>query len=443
MYQIAIAARLVLAAVFAVAAVMKARDGARLRAGLVEFGVPRAFAGPGGVLLVVAESATALALLWGPAAHAGAAAALALLVLFSAAIAANLARGRTPACNCFGQVHAVPIGWSTVARNGVFGAIAAALLWLRSDGGTVDPALTALGAIALVIVALQLQLVQQQGRILLRLEALEGSDDVAAEPAPPGLPIGAVAPAFGGDALVAEGKPVVLVFTSTSCGPCEALLPELAHWQREYASVMTLALVQDEPEVAAAYLAHGTPSAVLVGTDGRIASRVAQGADAIRRLVGQCLDAGPSGASPRGLTTGDAVPPISVERLDGVAIPLADAFVGPTVLLFWNPRCGFCDQMLPALRAWVERRGDRAPRVVIVSSGEAQEHDTIDLQCSILLDRGFEAVSAFGASGTPMAILIDDRGAVASELVAGKDAIFRLLDAEEARASAPAVARPE
>lgn len=484
MYQIAIAARLLLAAVFGAAAFMKARDGARLRAGLVDFGVPAAVAGPGGALLVAAEGATALGLLWGPAAGFAAAAAVALLFVFTAAIVVNLVRGRAPACNCFGQLHVAPIGWSTVARNVALGAIAVALLVFRSDGGTADlwsalvsfasPAL-ALGGAALVlltiVLALQVQLMQQHGRLLLRIQAIEAgelpNDDAAAPLA--GLPAGTTAPAFDLDALdgatasleslVTGGKPVVLVFTNPHCGPCEALLPELAHWQHEYASVMTLALVsegtareeraeakhglshvllQRKREVAESYLAHGTPAAVIVGTDGRIASGVAQGADAIRRLIGECLDAGPSGASPRGLAEGDSIPPIAVTELDGRDVALADVLAGRTMLLFWNPRCGFCEKMLPALRAAEARDIANGPRVIVVSSGAPDEHDGMDVRSRVVLDPRFEAASAFGASGTPMAVIIDDSGIVASELVAGSEAIFALLEAEEDRSTSRA-----
>ncbi|MBV9453556.1 MAG: redoxin domain-containing protein, partial [Rubrobacter sp.] len=57
--------------------------------------------------------------------------------------------------------------------------------------------------------------------------------------APPGLPVGAAAPAFSlsglyGEKLTVEslrssGKPVMLLFTDPNCGSCNALLPEIGH----------------------------------------------------------------------------------------------------------------------------------------------------------------------------------------------------------------------
>jgi hypothetical protein len=64
----------------------------------------------------------------------GGSAALALLVGFIAAIAINLAQGRKPDCQCFGQSQSKPIGWSTLARNGVVGALAAVTVWAGAVG---------------------------------------------------------------------------------------------------------------------------------------------------------------------------------------------------------------------------------------------------------------------------------------------------------------------
>jgi uncharacterized membrane protein YphA (DoxX/SURF4 family) len=49
--------------------------------------------------------------------------ALAVLAAFTVVLVVNLARGRRPACACFGAWSASPIGWGHVARNAVFGVI--------------------------------------------------------------------------------------------------------------------------------------------------------------------------------------------------------------------------------------------------------------------------------------------------------------------------------
>lgn len=121
-------ARLLLALVFAVAAVGKLADRAGTRRALVEFGVPDSLAEPGALVLPFAELAVSAFCLVGPVAVWGAMGALVLLAFFSTGIAASLARGRRPDCHCFGQLHSAPAGPGTLARNAVFIVLAGVIL---------------------------------------------------------------------------------------------------------------------------------------------------------------------------------------------------------------------------------------------------------------------------------------------------------------------------
>ena len=111
-------ARLLLAGVFLVAGVAKLADRAGSRQAIVDFGLPARLATPLGIVLPLAELAVAVALIPVSTAWWGALGALALLLLFTAGIGINLARGRQPECHCFGQLHSAPAGWSTLIRNG-------------------------------------------------------------------------------------------------------------------------------------------------------------------------------------------------------------------------------------------------------------------------------------------------------------------------------------
>ena len=124
-----LAARLLLAAVFALAGFGKLADPSGSRKSLADFGVPPFLASPLALLLPVVELLCALALLPGRWAWYGAAGVLAMLLLFLAAIAISMARGRTPDCHCFGQLHSEPVGWKTLARNGLLSVVAALILW--------------------------------------------------------------------------------------------------------------------------------------------------------------------------------------------------------------------------------------------------------------------------------------------------------------------------
>lgn len=315
-------ARLVLAGVLLVAAWAKLADLRETRRAMVAFGVPARLAGPAAILVPAAEAGVAVALIVPAWARWGAVAALALLGAFTAGIALNLANGRTPDCHCFGRLDSGPVdGWA-VLRNAVLALLAGLVVW-RGPGGPHLGALSAADELSLVVqVALAvlvaalgllvLSLFRQQGRILLRLDALEGMAGPAR-----GLALGEPAPDValrtldGEPATVASlldgGRPAMLVFVSPTCGPCRALAPEVARWQREDAGSFAVAVVsdgtaednrawatehalgnvllQDDDEAGRAYLVAGTPSAVLVSAEGRIASPVREGAPAIRSLV--------------------------------------------------------------------------------------------------------------------------------------------------------------
>jgi peroxiredoxin/uncharacterized membrane protein YphA (DoxX/SURF4 family) len=496
-----LAARLLLALVFMVAGLAKLVDRAGARQALIDFGMPPPLAGPFGILLPLVELAVAVALIPRATAWWGALGALALLLLFVVGIAYNLTRGRTPDCHCFGQLHSAPAGRRTLARNAGLAALAGLVVWHGpgQSGASVVDGLSSLTtspgvspAVGLLLLGLLvgegwllLNLLRQNGRLLLRIEALEEQFDSGAlaslqpDQLPAGLPVSAPAPGFrlaslDGetvtlDALRMVGKPVVLIFSDPGCGPCTALLPDVARWQRDYAITLTIALIsrgdpeanrakhaehgivhvllQEHQEVAQAYLAQGTPAAVLVRADGTIGSRLAVGAQAISDLVARSAGlltqhlasasipptAGGSNGKSAGAPAASVVaklgapaPTLKLPDLAGNMVDLADFRGSPTVVLFWNPGCGFCQQMLEDLKAWEANLPPGAPKLLVVSTGTVEANRAMGLRSTVVLDHGFAAGRMLGASGTPMAVLIDAHGKINSEVVAGGPAVLEL-----------------
>ncbi len=211
-----VAARLLLSITFLVAAGGKLVHPVGGRQTLIDFGVPHLAAGLATALPLV-ELTIGSALIVGRFAWFGSVGALTLLLLFALAIGANLAVGRAPVCNCFGAIHSAPVGWSTLARNAVLSAAAGFVVWQ----GQADPGpdlirwpveqmtfgraaflSVVLGlALAGAQVALLVQILRQQGRILLRLDALDArSAGVNAalqqQGRVEGLPVGSPAPSF-------------------------------------------------------------------------------------------------------------------------------------------------------------------------------------------------------------------------------------------------------
>jgi peroxiredoxin len=335
------------------------------------------------------------------------------------------------------------------------------------------------------------QTLRQHGRLLLRLEALEerlaetGLTPPANSAADStlgnaGLPVGTQAPTFALpglhgetltlEALRANDKPVLLLFSDPGCGPCNALLPEIGRWQRDYSGKLTLAvisrgtpdanlakssehgitqvLVQKDREVSQSYQAYGTPSAVLVRPDGTIGTPLAQGADAIRSLVagaaglpvlrslpmatqGNGGAAAPRPQPPAGPRIGDPAPQFSLPDLSGKQVSLSEFRGGKTLVLFWRPSCGFCQRMLDDLKAWETNPPKDAPKLLVVSTDSVEDNKAMGLRAPVLLDQGMSVGKQFGAGGTPMAMLVDAEGRIASELAAGAPAVLQLAGVEK------------
>jgi thiol-disulfide isomerase/thioredoxin/uncharacterized membrane protein YphA (DoxX/SURF4 family) len=488
--------RLLLAGVFVLASVTKLADLRGSREAVAGFGVPDTLAAPLGTLLPFAELAVAIALLPSSSARYGAIGAFALLAMFAAAIGAAMARGEAPDCHCFGQLHSAPAGWRTLARNAVLGALAAFVAiagwggtgpsvtaWigrLHGAGLVAFAGGIAIAAIAGLTLTGLLALLRQNGRLLLRIDELEARLDAAGAPEPTrphrGLPLGQPAPSFtlSGlygetvtlESLISSEHPVMLLFTDPNCGPCNALMPEISSWQNEYAGELTIAVMtrgsvddnrskirehgisnvwlDDELDVYNAYQGSGTPGAVLIDGRGQIASPVVAGSDAISRLVADAIDS-PAPAvvpivqvpahqpppPPPALPVGAAAPELELRDLAGEPLPLT-AEDRDTLVVFWNPGCGFCQRMIDDVRTFETSPPEGAPRLLLISTGSVADNEAMGLASEIALDGSFSAGSAFGTTGTPSAIRVSSDGKIASGLAIGAPGVMAL-------ASAPAV----
>src|ERR1700704_2719041 len=121
--------RLLLAGVFATAAAAKLADRDGTSRAVTDFGLPPSLARPLALLLPLAEFTVAILLITTSSGSWGGVGALALLLIFSIGITANLIRGRNPDCHCFGQLRSKPIGWPTIIRNFLFAAGSGLIIW--------------------------------------------------------------------------------------------------------------------------------------------------------------------------------------------------------------------------------------------------------------------------------------------------------------------------
>jgi uncharacterized membrane protein YphA (DoxX/SURF4 family) len=328
--------RLLLAAVFAVAAVAKLLDLEGSRNAMRGFGVRDRTASVLGLVVPVAELSVAAALVLQPTARWGAVGAVVLLLAFSAGIVNALRRGQKPDCHCFGQLHSAPAGRETLGRNLGLAVLAGFAVWQGPGPNIGDwvaartPAeLVAIGTgmAALALIALSLRLWADKRKLGERLaRAYSALDKV-----PVGPPVGTSAPGFALAAARGEGRslnefrdaglPVLLLFVDPQCGPCRALLPDVGRWQTTLAQRLPIVvigsgkheqlrhlserhavhiLMEEGSEVFEAYRLRDTPSAVLVGADGIVASQPLQSAFQIEGLIRVLLRRGGPGAQERG-----------------------------------------------------------------------------------------------------------------------------------------------
>lgn len=328
-----------------------------------------------------------------------------------------------------------------------------------------------------------LQTLSHQGRLLLRIERLErrlsqtGIVFGMPEQEQAGLPVGSQAPDFSGSgleheiislkALRAFGKPIALIFTNPHCAPCSELMPEIERWQRDYQDKLTIALlsrgsvqdnqakaseyhltrlvIQEQNEIDSLYNVQGTPGAILIHPDGLIESPLVMGPESIQKLVENVADLSQrslpslvlSANSQKSLAhtdpvapaTGIPAPAFSLPDLNGVPVSLSSFLGHPTILLFWRPDCGFCKKMLADLKAWEADLSPDEARLLVISSGSIEANRALGLCSPILLSEEGHVSKRFGATGTPMAILVDARGKIASALAEGSSEVLELANA--------------
>jgi peroxiredoxin len=327
------------------------------------------------------------------------------------------------------------------------------------------------------------QLVRQNGRILLRLEAIEkqiGPRAGANRREAGGLPLGAAAPDFELPDLTGvrrklsefRGQNVLLVFFNPQCGFCTkmaadlAALPTDADGQRAVPVVVTTGdaeqnrklvehygircpvLLQEQMEIAAKYGAQGTPMGYRIDASSRIASELTVGAEPLLRLAtasdqiesvaaanGSAHHGAPGDRSlarsrlnRSGLKAGAPAPDFRLPHIDEGELSPSDFRGGRVLLVFSDPNCGPCDELAPRLQEihlrWPELQ------VLVVSRGDVDANRDkaarLGLTFPIVLQTQWEISLKYAMFATPIGYLIDEQGILASDVAVGVGPILAL-----------------
>jgi peroxiredoxin len=136
-----------------------------------------------------------------------------------------------------------------------------------------------------------------------------------------------------------------------------------------------------------------------------------------------------------GLKGGTPAPAFSLADLKGQKQALVQ-FRGQHVLLvFCDPHCVPCNELMPRLEALHRRTPDI--NVIVISRGAVEENERkveqYKLTVSILLQKQWEISMLYGIFQVPVAFLIDPQAILASEVAIGPSAILNLLKATAIR----------
>jgi peroxiredoxin len=340
------------------------------------------------------------------------------------------------------------------------------------------------------------QLLRQNGRILLQLEALElqlarlGAGRAPSPSQIAGLPVGTEAPEFelpslsGGRQALADfrGRPVLLIFFNPRCGFCKEMAADMAALPVDGAEGRPLpllvttgdpeenrllveehgircpVLLQDGMEVASRYQARGTPMGYLIDAEGKIAGEIAAGAPALLELADSASRAAregiANGKGPRrhrgnrplaesriqrqGLAAGTPAPGFTLPCLDGRELSLDDYRGRKVLLVFSDPNCRPCAALLPELEE--ARHRTEGVELLMISRGdlEANRRKAAEqgITFPVLLQRQWEISRRYAMFATPIAYLIDEQGSIATEVAQGPQAILELFARAASRPSA-------
>lgn len=174
----------------------------------------------------------------------------------------------------------------------------------------------------------------------------------------------------------------------------------------------------------------------LVRQNGRILLRL----EAIERQLGV-----PSPAQrhePRGLPVGTVAPDFELPDFTGARRKLSEFRGRDILLIFFNPKCGFCTQMAADLAALPPAGdGGRATPLVVTTGSPDENRQLVErygLRCVVLRQENTGVAAQYLAQGTPMGYRIDATGHIASELAVGAEPLLQLA----AKAPTPHEASP-
>mgnify|MGYP000737025843 CR=1 FL=1 len=133
-----------------------------------------------------------------------------------------------------------------------------------------------------------------------------------------------------------------------------------------------------------------------------------------------------------GLPIGAKFPDFDLPGINGdiVTLDIIKTAKLPSLFFFISPTCTPCQSLVPEFEEWQTELKDKV-NLVFVSSGTVQANEekfSESIKRQLLIQKGRELADKAKAKWTPTAILVDQRGRVASHAAAGDNAIRDLVE---------------
>jgi peroxiredoxin len=173
----------------------------------------------------------------------------------------------------------------------------------------------------------------------------------------------------------------------------------------------------------------------LLRQNGRILLKL----EALQEQIAE-MKAAPESPAPQGLDPGTPAPDFELPDLTGQPRKLSQWRGRRVLLIFFNPQCGFCEQMAEGLAALKADGSDGRPIPVLITTGDPEENRRFvqehGIHCPILIQKKDEILALYQAGGTPMGYLLDEEGIIATPLTVGGPDLLAL-----AKVQIPSVTR--
>lgn len=130
-----------------------------------------------------------------------------------------------------------------------------------------------------------------------------------------------------------------------------------------------------------------------------------------------------------GLKAGTPAREFRLPRLDGGELALSELRGRLVLLVFSSPHCGPCNALAPKLEKF--HRQYPALKMVMISKGEPDENRAKvaehGLTFPVVLQKQWEVSREYAFFGTPVAYLIDGSGIIIADVAVGVDAVVELI----------------